>query len=81
MIFKSEAKNNEFIPIGTPMVEKVDHTIKVLELGLGLPPVKYPFQDTSDYGAMCMLKGYRFAKKKYKKQIKKLKKHLEEKQQ
>lgn len=55
---------------------------KAIELGLGMPPLKPPYQSSTDYGAKCMVegyeKGYRDAKKKFKKQAKKLKKELKE---
>ena len=55
---------------------------KAIEVGLGMPPLKPPYQSSNDYGAKCMVegyeKGYRDAKKKFKKQAKKLKKELKE---
>ena len=55
---------------------------KAIELGLGIPPLKPPYQSSNDYGAKCMVegyeKGYKDAKRKFKKQAKKLKKELKE---
>lgn len=51
------------------------YTMKAINKGLGLAPIP-DNMDKTEYGAMCMLKGYKLAKKKYKKKIKRLEKQL-----
>ena len=48
-----------------------DYILKVLDKGMALPPIMTDdFKNTSEYGAYCMLLGYKEAKKKYKKKKK-----------
>ena len=49
---------------------------KAIKKGLGMPPAKEPFVNTANYGAKCMLKGYKAGKKAAKKRYKKKIKHL-----
>lgn len=44
---------------------------KAIDKGLGLPPFKEPFINTANYGAKCMLIGYKAGKKATKKRYKK----------
>mgnify|MGYP003288066917 CR=1 FL=1 len=44
---------------------------KALDKGLGVPPIKEPYISTANYGAKCMLIGYKAGKKATKKRYKK----------
>lgn len=44
---------------------------KALDKGLGVLPIKEPYINTANYGAKCMLLGYKAGKKATKKRYKK----------
>lgn len=76
-------KKYEYKPIELPEPESYHgYTLKAIEKGLGLPPRKDSFMSYIDYGAKCMLIGYKAgkkeAKRKYKGKIKLLKRKLED---
>ena len=59
-----------------------DYVLKALEKGLGLPPLRPEFLKIDEYGAKCMLIGFkegkRRNKKKYKKKIRLLQLELQQ---
>lgn len=48
-----------------------DYIRKTMDKGLGIPPIGDGFASSSEYGAYCMLLGYKKAKKQLKQKYKK----------
>ena len=68
--YQPKQKRPEDMPVVSVPTMPDDYINKALDKGLGLPPIKESFINTANYGAKCMLIGYKAGKKATKKRYK-----------